>query len=604
MIAGRGFRGRLVLRRRPLGQHGLGLVVVLIALTVVAAAVAGGLTAFFLLKGKAHPSEQTARFFPADTEVYLSLNLRPGNDQLKRFRDILERFRQEPLFEEKIDEFIDDTGDETGIDLAEDILPWLGPEVAIGVVDVVGSFIAVTGGGRPLVLALIGTSDPERSNAALGNWIEYQELEADLEFRSTTYRSSTVFREMDEGLYYAATREYILFSTDGDLLEETIDRILDGDVDGSLYANPRFQEVRATLPSPRFTTLYAASEAIWKDARRQFGEEIPDQLRQQLDDFIPDWMALTGSFIDMGVKLELSYASPEGFKEVSIPVTSAASAGMLPSDTLAFLSFGIDYDGIKSQLDEQRVADLGPDVHEVLTSELGVPLDDKATLRDVGDELFDSFEEAFGLDLERDFLDWITGEFSFALLPTDFRGLADDPSTVAVEAAAFIGFDPENRAEIIDFMRRVVDLVEDNLGVSGEPVSYGEVEGVVFDLQNLTEPTPYRPGYLVLDDHLVVATTASSLQVVASVQEGRGNALDADGEYSRLLKDVSGPLNPIFYADVGQIVDGVTAILDPEEREDYEENVAPFIQPLRAFLLTAETRPEGVSRVYFTLTFE
>ena len=88
------------------------------------------------------------------------------------------------------------------------------------------------------------------------------------------------------------------------------------------------------------------------------------------------------------------------------------------------------------------------------------------------------------------------------------------------------------------------------------------------------------------------------------MQEGRRNALDADGEYSRLLKDVSGPLNPLFYADVGQIVGGVTAILDPEGRGDYEENVAPFVQPLRAFLLAGGTRPEGVSRVYFTLTFE
>ena len=45
------------------------------------------------------------------------MNIRPGNDQLRKFSQIAERFRKHPNFQPKIDDLVQETKDETDIDL-------------------------------------------------------------------------------------------------------------------------------------------------------------------------------------------------------------------------------------------------------------------------------------------------------------------------------------------------------------------------------------------------------------------------------------------------------------------------------------------------------
>ena len=148
--------------------------------------------------GKDHPKEDTAKFFPSETQIYFSLNLSPGNDQLRGFRDIVERFREHPDFQRKIDEALDEADAEIGIELRSEVLPWLGPEIGIGLIDVVGSSIATGTGGVPLVLALIGTKDSEKAETVLQNWMRYLEQEQNLTFGTDSYGGLTVY-SADEG---------------------------------------------------------------------------------------------------------------------------------------------------------------------------------------------------------------------------------------------------------------------------------------------------------------------------------------------------------------------------------------------------------------------
>ena len=282
------------------GERGLGLTLVITIAAVLGVAIAAGVTAFLLLREEGHLPEQTAKFLPAHTQFYFSVNLRPGNDQLRQAWDIQTRFREHPEFQEKIDDLFDQAKDEAGIDLKNDVLPWLGPELAVAVIDVVGSAVAGTTGGAPLMVALVGTRDSERSAKVLEDLINYQREEEDLKFDVETYRTATLYSEQGDDLHYAATEHYVLFATDRDLLEQTIDRIQDSDDAGSLYTDAQFQKVRYALENPRVFMLYLDSEAVWKDARRQAGEQVPTELRRQLDDLIPEWVAMTGSFIDRG----------------------------------------------------------------------------------------------------------------------------------------------------------------------------------------------------------------------------------------------------------------------------------------------------------------
>ena len=585
---------------RFLGPVPLALVTVVIMGAVAAAVV----IALVTVAGKAHPPEQTAKFFPLETQVYFSLNLSPGNDQLRKFRDIVQRFREHPNFQPKVDDWLDEADTETGIDPQQEILPWLGSEISVGVIDVVGSTVALGSDGLPLVLAILGSKNFQLAESVLKRWVDYIEKEQGLVFTTDTYQDATVYSGGDDVQHYAMTKEYVVFATDRDMLEDTIDRIEGADTSASLYTNARFQEVREALPDRRFSMLYVDTKAIWLDARRQFGENLPANLRQQLNDAIPDWVTLTGSFIERGVSLVTLAGTPEEAQEIT-RVNSLASAHLLPSDTLAFVSFVLkpDLEPLREQLESQRISDLGTDFYDALSFQLGLAVDEDATFNDVLDALLDRFQDTVGLDLEKDILSWITGEVSLALLPTDFEAVADDPSGEALEALALLQFDAEKRDDVALALYRVGELLEDNLGLSPDRVSYGGGQGAVFDLQEITGRTAHVPGYLILEDHLVIATTAEALRLTGSIGEGRVDSLAEESQYARIEKELSSAPNPLVYVNFGWVRDAVVAALDPDDLQRYREEVEPFVGPLGGLVIAGEAQ-EGVSRATIALTIE
>ena len=591
--------------RLKFDERGLGWLLLLAVFAIVAAASAGGAVAFLLLRGEARPPDQTARFLPADTQVYFSLNLRTGNNQLKRFRDILERFRQRPGFQVRVDDLLDDAKDETGIDLEEDVLPWLGPELAVAVVDVVGSAVAANTGGEPLVVAIFETSNSLQSASVLQDWISYLGEKAGLTFDTTTYRGLAVSSERGDDQHYVVMDDYMLFATDRVLLEDTMDRIKDANTAGSLYASSRFQDARETLTTPRFTTLYVATGAIWRDARRQLGDTVPVEVRRQIDDVIPEWVTVSGSLLDSGAKLVASYVTPKLARETTPTPNSLAAARLLPPDTMGFISFAMEpeLDALRDLLGDQKIPDLGPGFYEAFSDEFGLDVDEESSLSDILDTSLDRFEDAFGLDIERDFLSWMTGEFAFALLPTEFKGLTNDPPTDAFQAAAFVQFDADKRDEVVGIMGKVVELLEDNLGLQGDQVFYGDGTGVIFDLTDLIGSPVYQPGYLILGDHLSIATTRETLEMVASIQQGQQDDLATEPEYARLTQEVAGTMNPLIYVNIKEITERATAALDEDGRREYQENVEPFVGPLRALLMAGDTQEE-LSRFYVILTIE
>jgi hypothetical protein len=576
---------------------------VIIVILVVGAAASAAVIIFLTVAGKGHPHEETAKLFPSDTQIYFSLNLSPGNDQLRDFRDIIEQFREHPDFQRKIDDWLDKAEAEVGINLKLDVLPWLGPEIGIGLVDVVGSSIAIGTGGGPLVLALIDTKDSEKAETALQKLMQYLEHEESLVFDKDSYRGSTVYSEDRGDQHYAITTDYVLFATDLDLLEETIDRIEDGDSAGTLYAESRFQEARGQLPGQRFSMLYIDAKAVWLDARRQFGDELPGEIVDQLNDAIPAWLTLTGSFIDKGVKLTMSATTPEDASFIAPLVNSLGSTRLLPWDTnfFASIAFEPDLEPLRETLESQSIDELGPDFYDALNFEFGLVVDPDGTFGDVLDAALDRFEDLTGLNLERDLLGWMTGEISLALLPTDFEALSQDPAFEPIEALAMIQFDPERLDDVTRAVDVAVQLLEDNLDLQADSISYGGGQGATFDIQEVVGPTAYLPGYLILDEHLIIATTGDALKLTGATSEGQEDSLAGKSKFARGVKDLSDATNPLVYVNLGEIVDAVVQSLDEDDLREYREDVEPFIGPLGVLLLGGEAQ-ESVSSVTITLT--
>ena len=592
-------RQHTALNERGIAPAVVAIIMVAVVLVVGAAAAA----ALVFLREEAHPPDQTAKLLPLGTQVYSSLNLRPGFGQLGKFQDILKRFRQHPRFQAKIDDFFNRAKDETGVHPEGDILPWLGPEVAVGVVDVVGSGVAVASGGVPLVVVLVGTSDPDGSDKVLDSWIEYLEGKEDLEFETDEYRGLTVHSEQQDDQHYAAACGYLVFASDRDLLEDTVDRIVDGDETGSLYSSPRFQRARDSLPEARFTTLYVDTEDIWNDVRRQFlGAFLSGQLRKQLDDAIPEWAAMGASFIDRGVIMTASAPSSETTRDARLLTNPLASARLFPAGTLAMLSLAFDPDlgPLREQLSELRIEDLVPDA--VLPFRFGFGGEEDSTLESLLDGLLADLKLGTGLDLEEDVLDWMTGEVGVALLPTDFKAVEADPEAEPVQVAIAIRFDPAKRSSVDKAVAQLLGH-EGLLELEKKEVAYGGGEGMVFDLGDIAGAAAYRPGYLILEEQLLLVSTERVLEVVGSVEQDKARSLADEPEYRRLLGETSGTRNPLFYLNIRDIVEAALRTLDAEQSKTYRDVIEPFVEPLRALLALVDTQ-EGLSRSSIVVTVE
>ena len=91
--------------------------------------------------------------------------------------------------------------------------------------------------------------------------------------------------------------------------------------------------------------------------------------------------------------------------------------------------------------------------------------------------------------------------------------------------------------------------------------------GVIDVVQSAT--AAYEPGYLILDDHLIIATTSGALELAASINDGQEEPLAEESEYSRLVAEVSGTRSPLFYVNLRAIIEEAVAALDPATRKEY-----------------------------------
>ena len=589
-----------------MNQRGVGLLLVVVVVATVGVAAVGVAVGFSLLSESGSKPGQIAKLLPDETQVFFSVDLQPGGDQRTNFSDILAVFRRHSSFQPKIDQLFDDGEVETGIHPEKEVLPWLGPEVAVGVVDVVGSVVAGASGGSPLVIVLAGTSDSDTARRILQTWIDYVAREEGLDFQAAEYRGTPVFSEAESAQHYAVTADYVLMTTDRDLLEDTLDRIQSGDTSGSLFENARFKEAQQALPEHRFLMGYVDAEAIWRDAKRQFlGGVLTTEQTQQIDDVIPAWVVLTGAFIDRGLSLALSVATPEGEPQSEPQTLSLAAAGMLPADTLAFasLAFDPDLDPIRKQLAEQRIGDLGLDSAGLFDLPFAPVLDPDATLADALDQVLEIVSDTVGLDVEQDILAWMTGEVALAILPTDFRTITTDPMSEAVDVAALLQFRSDRRDQVVEAMTKITSLLALSMDLPAESVSYGGDEGKVFDLSDVGGTATYDPGYLILGEQLIVATTAERLRSSASLSGNEGESLAKEAEFARLVNGTDGTPGSLIFVNLRQVTEAVVAALDSEDKAHYDEEARPFLDPLRALLAYGDSKT-GVNRSVMIITIE
>ena len=531
------------------------LIIAAVLVLALGTAVGVGVYFFIQIQSLSHSPEETSKFLPIETSLYVSMNLRPGEGQLMKARDILDLFKDNPKFEEKLEELYGDIEEEIGINVEEDLFPWLGSEIAIAIPTLEG--IDET----PEFVAFIGATDTAAAESFLRKLIAFAEESNGTEYEEGVTRGYLTFvvDPSDDVSAHpiALTDDYIVIATGAETLESALDRMDSGqDQDRpSLFDNPGFQEAREAAESPRFGIMYVDIAGMIDQLGESFDEEIVDSLRD-FSDQLPDFIVASSSFIDKGIRVSTSFDYPTQ-DQLFVPAStnSVGSAGRVPEDTVALLSF-------------VGVQDVWERFRDEVTDLPGLDLD----------EALDEIEAGIDIDIEEDILSWMTGELAFAmLLPGGVSFSLDE-----IHANVYVEFD--DRAKALSSMEKIQAAVEDG-GVELSVVDVEGTDAVVMNMGDGQGPLNLMPGYVVLDDYVVIGTTLTSLR--QAVEAGRGDipSLRESSAFSRPLAAAGNLTDFMIYGNIRRIIKEVFDQMDETELEEYGKTAKPFVEPLETFLL-------------------
>lgn len=551
----------------------IGGIVAVVVIAVVVAGVAmwrgwlpvpGPLLA--LLVGAEEP-EYSARFYPPDTLAYAWFTLTPGGGQFDEMRDIWGRFNELIAFRDLVDDALVEFEDETDIDFETEIMPWLGPEISVGLLDFQGDI------DEPVIVGMAGVRDQETADDFLDKWLEYMEDKENADFDADSYRGIDIVVDENGGQAYALTEDYLVFATSESALELVIERIT-GDKDGSLADNENFIAARAALPERRFASGYLDYEQaadLWDDfSGDTFGMAgaNPFTIGQE-----PEWLASSAAWVERGIVIEVT--APLGIDAPLVIADLPDPAKLLPDDTLGFMAgtFDPDVDHWRRALRNYDIDDFLPtsDIDDInyaiaiaeFAYDVDIPdlpeLGPRASMADVLDLALDFVDGTTGIDLERDLFDRLAGEAIVAVRDFDFAAVADDPARNAIDAVAMLSYRAEHQDALAETLDKADDLLLTYAGLDTDTLDVGaDDDATVLDLGLLgllvDDSVGYKPGYVLHDGYLTLGSTVEMLATIVGHQNGAGRMLADEPEYRRAVGHLPGKRQFSGYVDLHGII--------------------------------------------------
>ena len=547
-------------RRRRFLLISTGILVALVAIAVAAALLV-------VLPALGQPGEATAKFLPAKTQAYITINFRPGGNQIMKARAFHSIFKDSLDFEDRRLELLDDLWDETGIDVMADVLPWIGRDITFALLDVADP--------KPEWIILLQIKDRDASEAFLDDLVRYLEDEEHLEFRDRRYRGGIVISEADDEVSFGVTDQYVLLGGGKDVVQDTI-RDLASPPLRPLSEDKAFLRVREQLPSERFMLVFVRSKELYRDAVRTF-DPYNEPVRA-LERSIPKVIGLSGTFIDLGIRFDSYSDTPRG---AVIPegVNHLNTAQALPDDTLFMIS-AIEVNEFWEQFRDD-LEDIDRDTAEGF------------------DFVLNGLKAATGIDLERHVIAELTGEVTVALLPSQLRFDGSEIGTIEALLLAEV-VDPSRLERVLEDL---TDFLEDYADLQVRFEKAGAYDMVTLDLSDQNRDVRnYSPGYLATENLMVLGSTVDTLFEVADTLEGRESSLQSAPEFSRLAELAPEGLSSFAFADIAGIIDMVVHALAEDDRRSYDKDWRPFLEPLDTFFTASVVSKEStVSTMVLTV---
>lgn len=500
---------------------------------------------------------QSAMIAPADTAIYMALNL--DLTQAADAKRILDIYQKVAPVQSNQTDYKKQFADSTGLDFDQDVASWAGPEVGLIFTDIRGLAPDAfsTGSALPKFAVTIGTRDRNKSDAALKKL--YEKLKSkDTSLSQDTYKGTalTVLQQPESSnpAYVATVRNFVVLASSLDSMHAVVDANAAGGA-RVLANNPKFKDVLAKLPSSRFGTLYLPYDVV-----RQIQSLSPGVTAQTLGGIeAADTLAASLGFTNDGVRVDyaLTYDQTkltDTYKKV-LSRAPNANRGLkaVGAGTLMYAS-GADLKG---------------------TWEATLDGMDPATKAQAQKSIV-AFEEQIGFNVNDDLLSWLTGEYAIAVVPA--KPVAESAPGIGVLALV----------EVAD--KNLVDgklsKIGDALLRSGMVFQQETINGVPMHTMQLgaTTDSP-TAGYGFIGNFLVLGGPRDAL---ISAVDAPKNALADDPLFKRVQARLPSPNLGYYYLNVTAIqslLEQMSGQFGPAfggSGSPYETTVKPLLQPIKA----------------------
>ncbi len=542
------------------------------------------------------PPEHSARYYPDDVLAYTWLTLDPSMGQHEEMMDIWERFNEIRYFRDMVEDLEDGLDDETGLDLEDDVLPWVGAEISAAILDI------DIDGEEVEIAVTIDVRDADAAAAFLDDWLKYLEDEHDADFDMVSINDYDVWVDEDSGQAYALTTDLLVFSITEGAMEDVLDRVA-GEKSRTLASDEDFMEARASLPDRRFASFYVNYQRMYDVIGGDlYGYEwLPGPMGGPCigQGFgTPDWITASAAWVDRGLVFNMVSPTVNGLWPDSPDV--ADTDDVLPGDTLAFLSmsFNPNADHWREALRECAMADLIPGWEDVV-EEVNIAVPDlieeanllgqspsgnipelgyDSTLADALDFGLLIVDRITGIHPEEDLLDYLDGHLIIAVSDFDLEAVSSLPADNPINAIWMVSYGSDGEDGLKETMDDIVDLAKRQLDVDVDLVDVGADDDARIFGTGFLENTEYSPGFVLHDGYLSIGSTEKVLETIVARQKGDGDRLSSADEYRRAVGHLPSDKQFLMYVDLHRII----GKLDPDVMDDdqYYEVLADGISAM------------------------
>lgn len=498
--------------------------VALLVFVVVGVAYYSGWLSDLLLMTKT--PEYSARYYPDDILLYGWFTLNPGDGQREQMHTIWKDLDEYATFRDWTDDIEDSLRDEFAVDVEDDVLVWLGPELSFAIRD-----IDIDGDEIELAMT-IDVRDADASEDFLSDWLKRQVEESGADFDRSSKGEFDVWVNKWNGESYALSDQLLIVTTDERFLKAILDRV-DGEEERSLHQDEYFKSARENLPSRRFSSVYVSGQRVSSVIEdTEFGESLDSSVYDE----IPDWMATSAGWIEGGIIFDVVVPLSENVASVVAETRPlSAPARLMPVDTVAMLAFSFDpnIENWREVLEEYDFSELIEDMDGFDVSDFpsDIPFDpsnvNMAHMLDLG---LMGFDIITGIDLERDFFAYLEGEMVLGVSEFDSEAVREDPEQNAVDAAALLAYTKDKEASLAETMEDLLDWLSSVGNLDIDEVDIGaQNDAIVVELRDVD----YSPGYVLHEGYLTISTTEEMLERIVQLQNGDADSLAGDDEYIR-----------------------------------------------------------------------